>query len=146
MALEHQTEVTVALIAGMAFQGAAGEHTVRLDASPAVGGEDSGLRPMDLLLIALAGCMAMDVISILRKKRQRITGYTVRVRGRRAGEHPDVFTAITMHHAITGAAVQPEAVARAIELSTTKYCPAYAMLSKSAPIESTYSVVVEDGG
>jgi putative redox protein len=140
MAQEIANEVTLALIEGMAFQGSAGNHTVHLDAASGVGGQDSGMRPMDLLLIALAGCMAMDVISILRKKRQRITAYMIRVHGKRTEEHPRVFTEIALHHEVTGVDVQPEAVERAIELAVTRYCPAYAMLNKAASIHNTYSI------
>jgi putative redox protein len=69
-----------------------------MDAAPAVGGRDSGPRPMEMLLIGLGGCTGMDVISILRKQRQVVTGYEIRVRGERAAEHPTVFTAITLEH------------------------------------------------
>jgi len=140
MVSEDATEVTVDLLGGMAFRGLAGDHTIQLDAGPTAGGDNAGASPMDLLLIALAGCMAMDVLSILRKKRQSVQGYTVRACGQRAQEHPRVFTDITLHHHVTGVAVQPEAVARAIELSMTRYCPVNAMLSKAVAISSTYSV------
>jgi putative redox protein len=103
---------------GMRFDAQAGSsHHVILDAAEHGGGANQGFRPMELLLVGLAGCTGMDVISILRKKRQHVTGYEVQVRGVRAEEHPMVFVEITVEHVVTGHHIQPEAVARAIELS-----------------------------
>lgn len=96
---------------------------------------------MEMLLIGLAGCTGMDVISILRKKRQQVTGYEVRVRGERADDHPMVFTEIVVEHIISGHDVSPEAVARAVELSETKYCGAGAMLGKTAKLIQTLRIV-----
>jgi len=96
---------------------------------------------MELVLMALAGCTGMDVISILRKKRQDVTGYEINVRGVRAETHPMVYTHITVEHVVTGHRVDPAAVARAVELSETKYCSVSGMLRKAAQIESTYRVV-----
>lgn len=101
---------------------------------------------MELLLVGLAGCTGMDVISILRKKRQQVTGYEVRVTGVRAEEHPMVFAEITVEHIVTGHHVQPEAVARAIELSENKYCGAGAMLGKVAHLTHRFSIVEEKAG
>src|SRR5579875_3233100 len=121
------------LISNMRFEGESGSgHTVALDASTADGGENTGFRPMELLLVGLAGCTGMDVISILRKKRQQVTAYEVRVEGRRAEGHPMVFVEITIEHIITGVHIQPEAVVRAIHLSAERYCGAGAMLGKVA--------------
>lgn len=129
-------------ISGMRFEGESGTaHKLTMDASPEEGGEDAGFRPMELLLVGLAGCTAMDVISILRKKRQDVTSYEVRVHGVRADEHPMVFTDITVQHIVTGHHVDPVAVARAIELSETKYCGAGATLSKSGKLTHIYRVV-----
>jgi putative redox protein len=82
----------------------------------------------------------MDVISILRKKRQQVTDFKVAVEADRADEHPKVFTAIRVHYTITGTDVDAKAVERAIELSETKYCPAQAMLAEAAPITHTYAI------
>lgn len=130
------------LLDGMQFAAVAGSgHTVILDAAEHAGGRGAGIVPMELLLVGLAGCTGMDVISILRKKRQQVTGYEVRVRGERAEDHPMVFTNITVEHVITGHNVSPEAVARAIELSEGKYCGAGAMLGKTANLIHTFRIV-----
>ncbi|HEX9609594.1 MAG TPA: OsmC family protein [Candidatus Limnocylindria bacterium] len=107
-------------------------------------GDDSAAGPKETLLAALAGCTAMDVASILRKKRQAATRYEIAVSGESASEHPKVFTAITVEHLVTGA-VEAEALRRAIELSVTRYCPVNAMLSASATIEHRYRLTGEDG-
>ena len=127
---------------GMCFDVESGSgHHVTLDAAVHGGGQDAGFRPMELLLVGLAGCTGMDVISILRKKRQDVTGYEVRVRGERAEEHPMVFVEITVEHVVTGHAIHPEAVARAIHLSEERYCGAGAMLGKVARLTHTYRIV-----
>jgi putative redox protein len=107
-------------------------------------GDDSAAGPKETLLAALAGCTAMDVASLLRKKRQRATRYEIEVSGESASEHPKVFTAITVEHLVSGA-VQAEALRRSIELSATRYCPVNAMLSASATIEHRYRLTGEDG-
>ena len=113
---------------------------VPLGTDPAVGGDNDGFRPMELIAIGLAGCTAMDTISILQKKRQDVTAFEVVVHTERAEEHPKVFTNITLEYLIEGHQVDPAAVERAIELSATKYCPAQAMLEKAAQIEHKYSI------
>ncbi|HEX6542840.1 MAG TPA: OsmC family protein [Ktedonobacterales bacterium] len=134
--------VQTRLMEDMAFIAEAGSgHTVMLDAAEHGGGHDLGFRPMELLLVGLSGCTAMDVISILRKKRQEVTAYEVRVRGERAEDHPMVFTEITVEHIVTGHQVSPEAVARAIELSETRYCGAGAMLGKTAHLRHIYRII-----
>lgn len=134
--------VNTTLTAGMAFSATTGsQHTVALDAAEHAGGQNQGARPMELLLVGLAGCTGMDVLSILRKKRQEVTGYEVRVRGERAETDPKVFTSITVEHVVTGHAISPEAVSRAIELSETIYCGAGAMLGKTAALKHTFRIV-----
>jgi putative redox protein len=139
---ETITSIEIDLLRGMKFT-AVGEDgvEVQLDSGPDTGGSGSGFRPMELMLVALGSCTGMDVISILRKKRQDVTGYRVEVDGVRAPQHPHVFTKITVRHFVEGHAVRVEAVHRAIELSEEKYCPAYAMLSKAAPITSSFEVI-----
>jgi putative redox protein len=95
---------------------------------------------MELMGISLAGCTAMDVISILQKKRQNVTGFEVKVHADRANEHPKVFTHVTIEYLIEGHQVDPMAVERAIELSVAKYCPAQAMLTKAVKIDHTYTI------
>src|SRR5687767_2026678 len=109
----------------MSFTGSANSaFKVPLDADPGVGGTDSGFRPLELLAISLAGCTAMDVISILRKKRQDVTAFDVRVHTEQQAEHPHVFTSAKIFYVVSGHQVAEAAVLRAIELSTLKYCPA----------------------
>lgn len=126
----------------MSFSGEADSgFSVRLGTDPAVGGDNDGLRPMELIAIGLAGCTGMDVISILQKKRQDVTDFEVKVHAERASEHPKVFTQIELEYVITGRSIDPEAVERAIELSENKYCPAQAMLAKASPITHRYTIV-----
>src|SRR5258708_6706602 len=105
-------------------------HTLVLDSAPP-DGDDRGVRPMELLLTSLAGCGAMDVFSILRKKREPVQGLEVTIHSTRATEHPRVYTNIQVLYRVRGN-VKPQSVARAIELSETKYCGVAAMLGKCA--------------
>ncbi len=108
-------------------------------AAPA--GDNDGTSPMELLGISLAGCTAMDVIDILRKKRQDVTGFEVRVHGDAAAEHPHVFTHMLVEYVVTGHHVEQAAVERAVELSVTKYCSVMAMLKKAAEIEHKITIL-----
>jgi len=114
--------------------------TVPLGADPAVGGANDGFRPMELMAMSLAGCTAMDVISILRKKRQEITGFEVKVKAERADEHPKVFTNAVIEYEVTGVGIQESALRRSIELSAERYCPAQAMLGKVMSMKLCYLV------
>src|SRR6266516_1106488 len=130
------------LATGMRFEVEAGSgHHLTLDAAEHGGGHNEGFRPMELLLVGLAGCTGMDVISILRKKRQQVTGYAVHVVGVRAEEHPMVLVEIDVVHIVTGHHIQSEAVARAIQLSEERYCGAGAMLGKVAHLTHTFRIV-----
>src|SRR2546429_8473657 len=140
--MAEQMAATVKLETGMRFDAEAGSgHHITLEAAGHGGGQNTGFRPMELLLIGLGGCTGMDVISILRKKRQQVTGYAVQVSGIRAEENPMVFVEITVVHIVTGHHIQPEAVARAIQLSEERYCGAGAMLGKVAHLTDRKSVV-----
>jgi putative redox protein len=112
-----------------------------LGADPNVGGDNDGFRPLELMAVSLAGCTAMDVISILQKKQQEVSAFEVRVHAEQAGEHPHVFTHVLVEYVVTGHAISAAAIERAIELSKTKYCPAYAMLSKAVQIEHKYKII-----
>src|SRR3990172_3357807 len=106
----------------MTFMGVADSgFSVDLGTDPSIGGDNDGLRPLELVAIGLAGCTAMDVISILQKKRQDVTAFETQVHAERAEEHPKVFTSITVKYIVEGRKVDPVAVERAIELSVTKY-------------------------
>jgi len=142
--MAEQMTATVSLEIGMRFDAEAGSgHHVTLDAAEHSGGQNTGFRPMELLLVGLGGCTGMDVISILRKKRQQVTGYAVQVSGIRAEENPIVFVEITVVHIVTGHHIQPETVARAIQLSEERYCGAGAMLGKVAHLTHTFRIVEE---
>src|SRR6266487_6052637 len=131
---------------GMRFDAESGSgHHVTLDAAEHGGGQNEGFRPMELLLVGLAGCTGMDVISILRKKREPVTGYAVHVVGVRAEEHPMVFVEIDVVHIVTGHHIQSEAVARAIQLSEERYCGAGAMLGKVAHVTHTFRILEAAG-
>ncbi len=118
---------------------------VPLGAHPNVGGDNDGFRPMELMAISLAGCTAMDVISILQKKRQEVTGYEVNVHTESADAYPKIFTEATIEYRVTGKGIDEKAVLRSIELSAERYCPAQAMLSKVFPIDLKY-LIYEDYG
>lgn len=103
--------------------------------------QETGARPMALILVGLAGCTAMDVVSILQKKRQAITSLQVKVSAERADDHPKVYTQIQIEYVVSGQGVDPKAVERSIELSRTKYCPAIAMLKKTAEITTSCRII-----
>ena len=105
---------------------------------------DNSPSPMELVLLALGGCTGADVVSILAKKRQRVSSYEIEIRFERRAEHPRVYTSIDMLHRIRGRGVDPRAVARAIELSEAKYCSVSAMLKATVAIASRYEVVEDE--
>ncbi len=134
-------EATVIWEKGLTFTGSAGaEFEVPLGAGEDVGGDDDGFRPMQLIAIGLAGCTAMDVISILTKKRQKVTSFKVRVTASQEPDHPRVFTHFKIEYLLSGESLDETAVQRAIELSEIKYCPAQAMFSQIVPIELSYKI------
>lgn len=97
-------------------------HVVKMDSSPSVGGQDFGLRPMQLLLSALGGCSAIDVIAILKKQRQTVTDYQMTIEGEReAGKEPSLWKDITIRFRLFGE-IDPDKAQRAVELSLGKYC------------------------
>ncbi len=115
-------------------------YSLPMDTVVEQGGDNSGFRPMELVLLGLAGCTAMDVISILEKKRQKVSAFEVVVHGDRAETHPKVFTHILVEYVVTGEAIDPAAVARSVELSETKYCSAYGMLHQTVQIEHKITI------
>ena len=125
----------------LTFRGSADSgFTVPLGTSHNLGGDDDGIKPIELIAIGLAGCTAMDVISILQKKNQNITAFEVQIHAERAAEHPKVITHAVLEYFITGHRIQEDAVLRAIELSATRYCPAQAMFVKVFPIDLKYYI------
>jgi putative redox protein len=136
------TEATVTLVDGMQFIVETGSgHSFAIDSAPEVGGHNTGPRPFELLAASLAGCTGMDVISVLRKMQQKVTGLKVHVSGERAAEHPKKFLSIHIEYTVIGYNLVEDRVARAIELSETKYCPAMASLRPGAPITSSFTIL-----
>ena len=111
------------------------------DLAPGITG--TGSSPMELLLVALAGCTGISVLSILRKRKQDITGYELRVHGIRASQHPKVFTTIAVEHVFTGRMLEVQWIERAIALAEERYCGVEAMLGKTATITHSYTMVEE---
>ena len=107
------------------------------------GQRNSATGPLEMLLVALGGCTGADVISILHKKREQVTGYHIEVRGERREEHPKSFRRIEVKHVIRGKGVSKEAVERAIQLSNEKYCSVAATLRPTAEIVPIYEIVEE---
>ena len=132
---------------GMAFSALAPSgQSITVDTGASSGGSNSGPEPLELLLLALGSCTGMDVISILRKKRQLVTSYTVNVYANQAVDYPKVYTEILVEHVVGGENVSPQAVARSIELSTTKYCPVHAMLSQATSVEHVFRILDATSG
>lgn len=127
---------------GLSFTGRAGSgFDIPLGTSVEHGGAGDGTSPMELILVGLAGCTGMDVISILEKMRQSVTKFEVLVHAERASEHPKVFTEITLEYVLTGQKIDPEAVKKAVSLSEEKYCSVNAMLSKTAAISTKITIL-----
>lgn len=125
---------------GLRFAAQSGSgHDIVLDD----GHGDTGMRPAEMIPMAIAGCTAMDVISILRKKRQNVAGYRVLASGTQQDGHPNAFTRIDVVHVVEGESIDIEAARRAIELSATKYCSVGATLS-SGMTEVHHRLVVRD--
>jgi putative redox protein len=134
------TNANITWIEGMQFVARSDSgHAIVIDSKADDGGFGSGPGPMEVLLMGLLGCTAMDVISILKKKRQPVTGLKVLATGERASEHPKRYTKIHLEYVATGE-VDPAALARAIELSEEKYCSAIATLRGAPEITNSYRV------
>jgi putative redox protein len=129
----------------MSFEGAGDSGFIQKMDTSAAGGENSAARPMEFIALGLAGCTGMDVISILQKKKLAITDFQVQVHAQTADEHPKVISSAVIEYLVRGRDVDEAAVLRAIQLSTEKYCPAQAMLSKAFPIRLIYKIFDESG-
>jgi len=125
------------------FEGCSGSgHRIIMDGPPEAGGENLGIRPMEMILLGLGGCTAFDVMLILKKGRQEISDCVVELRAQRADTGPKVFTHIHIHFIVTGKNVSEKQVNRAIELSAEKYCSASIMLKNS--VEITHDFEIKD--
>lgn len=118
-------------------------HVVAMDGPPEAGGRNLAPRPMEMLLAGTGGCTAFDVVSILKKGRHAVTGCDVEVHADRADTDPKVFTRIHFHFRVRGKQLKPEAVSRAVELSSEKYCSASIMLGKTAGITHEVEIIDE---
>ena len=137
-------EAKVRLLGGMQFEGnSSSGHRLIMDADNASGGENKGFRPMELLLVGFGGCSGMDVISILKKKRQNVTGFEMSIKGEKTGAHPHIYKEVHIEYIVKGKSVEREAVERAITLSLDKYCSVGATLGKAGKITHSYRIIEE---
>lgn len=116
-------------------------HALVIDGAEEIGGRNLGVRPMELILLGLGGCSAMDVIHILRKGRHPVSDCVIEVSGKRAESVPKVFTDIHLHFVVTGSGLREAVVERAVNLSAEKYCSASIMLAQSVAITHDYEVL-----
>jgi putative redox protein len=116
---------------------------VVMDADTEVGGHNTGARPMELLLIGIGGCSGMDIVSILKKKKEKVTGLEINVDGKKAEDYPQKFTNIDIEYVVKGKNLSDAAVKRAVQLSMDKYCSVKASLEGSAKITFKYKIVEE---
>ena len=127
---------------GMAFVAeTASGHLLTMDGAADGGGRNLAPRPMETVLAGTGGCTAYDVVLILKRGRQQVSGCVVKIDAERADTEPKVFTRIHMHFTVSGKSLNEAAVARAIQLSHEKYCSASAMLSKTAQISTGFDIV-----
>jgi putative redox protein len=137
-------ECIVKWLDGMSFIAETGTgHIVPMDGAPEAGGRNLAPRPMELVLAGTGGCTAFDVVLILKRSRQDVTGCAVSMQAERAETEPKVFTRIHFHYTLRGKGLKPESVERAIRLSAEKYCSASAMLAKTAQITHDWEIVEE---
>jgi putative redox protein len=126
---------------GLMFVGESGSgHAVVMDGAPEHGGRDLGLRPMEMLLLGLGGCTAIDVMLILKKGREAVAACAIEIEAERADTDPKIFTRIHLHYVLTGRNLARPKVERAIELSAEKYCSASAMLARTAEITHDFEI------
>lgn len=132
----------VTYVKGLQFVGESETgHAIVMDGNREFGGEDTGPRPMELLLIGLGGCTGMDVVSILKKKKQELEGLEIIIDGKKAEEHPKRFTDVTIEFRLKGKNLSEEAVKRAVELSMEKYCSVKATLEGNTKVEFKYNII-----
>jgi putative redox protein len=137
-------EAKVTYVQGMQFVGdASSGHAVVMDSDSSTGEHNTGSRPMELLLIGAGGCSGMDVISILKKKKQHVTGLEIKVKGEEAEDFPKKFTGIELEFIVRGKGISEEAVKRSVELSMNKYCSVKATLEGTATVSYSYKIINE---
>jgi len=135
-------EISVVWNQQMSFTGHSRQgFAIPLDAKLEAGGNGEGFLPMEMIASGIAGCTAMDVISILQKKRQPVKDFEVKVHADRVESHPKVFSRILIEYIVTGDGVERDAVERAVKLSEERYCPAIAMFRKVCPLENKITLL-----
>ncbi len=140
-------EARVKYMEGLQFVGqATSGHAIVMDADAVHGGSNTGLRPTELLLIGLGSCSGMGIVSILKKKKQDVTGLEIIVRGEKEESYPQKFTDITIDFMVRGRNLSAEAVKRAVELSMEKYCAVKATLEGSPEMNFSFKILEEPNG
>ena len=134
--------ISVNWVDGMLMVGKSNSgHSITMDGPPEIGGENLGVRPMEMLLLGVAGCTMIDVVTTLKKMRQDLTNCETKLSAERADEHPKVFTDIHIQFIVKGQDLDPKKVEKAITLSAEKYCSASIMLGKTASITHDFEIV-----
>ena len=134
--------ISVKWIDGMLMVGKSDSgHAIVMDGPPEIGGENLGVRPMEMLLLGMAGCTMIDVISTLEKMRENLSDCQAKVSADRGEEYPKVFTNIHVHFIVKGKKLNPSKVEKAIKLSAEKYCSASIMLGKTAVITHDFEII-----
>ena len=139
-------EARIKWVENAAFIGTTGSgHGIVIDGPPDIGGKNLGVRPMELMLLSVGACSAVDVVHILKKGRHAVADVQVEVKGERAGTEPKVFTKIHLHFVVSGKGLTDKVVERAVQLSAEKYCSASIMLGR-AGAEITHDFELRDAG
>ena len=134
--------ISVEWIDGMLMVGKSDSgHAIVMDGPPEIGGENLGVRPMEMLLLGMTGCTVIDVISTLKKMREDVVDCQTQVSADRSEEYPKVFTNIHVHFVLRGKQLNPLKVDKAIKLSAEKYCSASIMIGKTAIITHDYKII-----
>ncbi len=134
--------ISVEWIDGMLMIGKSDSgHAIVMDGPPEIGGENLGVRPMEMLLLGMTGCTVIDVVSTLKKMREDVVDCQTQVSADRAAEYPKVFTNIHVHFILSGKQLNPSKVDKAIKLSAEKYCSASIMIGKTAIITHDYEII-----
>ena len=135
-------DVRIKWVDGMMFLGESESgHAIVIDGPPEIGGNNMGVRPMEMLLLGMGGCTSIDVMQILQKGRQNITDCVAEISAERVDTIPKVFSKIHVHFVITGKDLKEAVVAQAVKLSAEKYCSASIMLEKAVEISHDFEIV-----
>jgi putative redox protein len=134
-------KINLDFLGGMAFETELNGHKIYLDATEAVGGKDTGPRPKGLMMVALAGCTGMDVVSILKKMRVNFDDLSIEVEGEMAEEHPKKFTGMKVIYRFKGKDLPMDKIQKAVDLSRERYCGVSANYSASFPVD--HEIIVE---